>query len=486
MPWLNDGMTTVMRGSSAMDDLAIPTQEALRLPFQRERFAHVLQAASGQRFAQRAVGEQALHGGGERGGVVRRDEHAALAMADLLGDAADRGCDDGRAAGARLEQHVAERLDVRGVEVDVGGAVEVGELGAVARERREAELDAADLLARRLFADGEDDDGARPGARAEALDRAAQRGVVLPDILADAVRRDEQNERVRLDAERRPRGGAIAGEERARIDAVRDHAAVDRAGGDDRLHDAVHHPLRRRRHVQPARREDGALALPVERRGVALHGGKKREVGTVAAAAFPALASEREGAVAAHQPAVADVEDRRDAAAQLRQKTEVEVAAVQVVEVDDVRPLRRQVEQAPGAGEVDVLAPTGRLEQTRWLGEKAGARGGGADARDGAPAVDRADDGVARVIVRDDDDVRIGGVLPADGEPRVVAAAAILVEQILCRALGAAGRVARRNPQDPHGVPPNARTPSTKTREAHVRSGGRRRSRSMAVVSTRY
>src|ERR1043165_8842253 len=204
MPWLNDGMTTVMRGSSAMDDLAIPTQEALRLPFQRERFAHVLQAASGQRFAQRAVVEQALHGGGERGGVVRRDEHAALAMADLLGDAADRGCDDGRAAGARLEQHVAERLDVRGVEVDVGGAVEVGELGAVARERREAELDAADLLARRLFADG---------------DRAAQRGVVLPDILADAVRRDEQNERVRLDAERRPRGGAIAGEERARIDA---------------------------------------------------------------------------------------------------------------------------------------------------------------------------------------------------------------------------------------------------------------------------
>src|SRR6266498_1395576 len=130
-PWLNDGVTTLMRGSSGMQDLAIPAQEALRLPIEREFLLHVAQSAGGERVAQRSVVEQPRDGGGESGRIPRLDEHAALPVADLLDNAADRGRDDGRAAGASFEEHVAERLDTCGVDVDVGGAVEIGELRAV-------------------------------------------------------------------------------------------------------------------------------------------------------------------------------------------------------------------------------------------------------------------------------------------------------------------------------------------------------------------
>src|SRR5204863_1347150 len=118
-------------------------------------------------------------------------------------------------------QHIAERLDARRVEVDVGGAIEVRQRGAVVDEGEKTQFDAADLFTRRFFSDGEHDHGTGPLTRAEALNRAAQGDVILPDVVAQAVRGDEQHVRAAVDAERGACSGAIARIKRPCVYAVR-------------------------------------------------------------------------------------------------------------------------------------------------------------------------------------------------------------------------------------------------------------------------
>ena len=77
-------------------------------------------AACAQRGAAGRVGDQGLHGPGERGGVAGGDEDARDAVLHDLGDAADARRDARAAEAHRLEDAQAEALGIRREQPQVG------------------------------------------------------------------------------------------------------------------------------------------------------------------------------------------------------------------------------------------------------------------------------------------------------------------------------------------------------------------------------
>jgi hypothetical protein len=74
--------------------------------------------------------------------------------------------------------------------------------------------------------------------------------------------------------------------------------------------------------------------------------------------------------VPAEEPRVVEGEDDGRAAGQRREQAEVEVAAVEVVEVEDVGRLREPAEQAARSGIAERLAPPVAVEQPARPGEQ--------------------------------------------------------------------------------------------------------------------
>src|SRR5204863_9010791 len=84
---------------------------------------------------------------------------------------------------------------------------------------------------------------------------------------------------------------------------------------------------------------DLPLAAPIVRRRVAAGGRVDVQVGAPATTGAPPFTVERVGAVAAQQPRVVKRQDQRNLGAERRERTQVEVPAVEVVRVNDVGPL---------------------------------------------------------------------------------------------------------------------------------------------------
>ena len=77
--------------------------------------------------------------------------------------------------------------------VDIGRLIAFSDVPVVFEEGNEANLGLSDFFARRLFADREKNEPARPRPLGQTRDGVAQSLIILPDIFADAQGREEQN-----------------------------------------------------------------------------------------------------------------------------------------------------------------------------------------------------------------------------------------------------------------------------------------------------
>ena len=109
--------------------------------------------------------------------------------------------------------------------------------------------------------------------------------------------------------------------------------------------------------MEPAAGVDVGLGSQVRPRPVAPDGRVHVQVGAGAAPGPPPVAMERIGAVARERPLVVEGHDDRQQVAHRRELAQVEVAAVEVVQVDEVRRLGREARDPPRPREVEHLAP---------------------------------------------------------------------------------------------------------------------------------
>lgn len=78
-------------------------------------------------------------------------------------------------------------------------------------------------------------------------------------------------------------------------------------------------------------------------------------------------------AVSGQQPGIVQRGHQRGGGAECGQRTQVEVPAVEVVEMDDVGRLRSQAQHIARPWVAKVFVPPDHIEDRRWLGEKAGS-----------------------------------------------------------------------------------------------------------------
>ena len=161
----------------------------------------------------------------------------------------------------------------------------------------------------------------------------------------------------------------VARAEALRVDAVGDHPGLDDRGREHGVRDLVQQPTAGRGDVQAALLVQPGLAGEVVGGGVP---GDRRvgvQVGAVPTARTPALAVERVRAVTGQQPGVVQGEQRGDGCGQPREQPQVEVAAVQVVQVGDVTD-SGALEQAVGRGVVEVLVAQAAPGRPHRLGRR--------------------------------------------------------------------------------------------------------------------
>ncbi len=113
----------------------------------------------------------------------------------------------------------------------------------------------------------------------------------------------------------------------------------------------------------------------------------------------PALGVERVRTVPGVEPFVVHGHDRRLPRRELGQHAQVEVAAVEVVDMQDVGRLRRQVEHAARGREAEVFAAAGDVEQDAGIAQCARATGAAvADLYDAVFPAPRVPHGEARIV----------------------------------------------------------------------------------------
>ena len=157
--------------------------------------------------------------------------------------------------------------------------------------------------------------------------------------------------------------------------------------------------------------------------------------------------------MAAEQPRIVKGEDDRALCTQPLQRAKIEIAAVQVVTVDDVR-LIGEVQDPARSGEVEVFDTRPLVDHLRRLSCQPGQPGCAARSRDlqilemrrvrqpeplpSAP----------HLFVRHEENVRIVAELEADGHLRPVPTQAVFTEQIARDAFSAAALVCRADLED--------------------------------------
>jgi hypothetical protein len=87
-----------------------------------------------------------------------------------------------------------------------------------------------------------------------------------------------------------------------------------------------------------------ALAAPIESSGILFNGGVDAQIWTLPTAGLPPLAPQGISTVTRKQPHIPQVENNRHLMAERNQKTQIEIASMQVVSVDDIRAIGNQVQ----------------------------------------------------------------------------------------------------------------------------------------------
>ena len=247
-----------------------------------------------------AVGEQPLHGTGQRCGIAGRNQYAALALADDLladdlGNPIDRGADDGLAGGHSFQQRLAERLARRAQNDHVAGRQDGGNIVAVSGEDDGAGLEGCGPGAQgelqRAAADHQ-----QPGLRdagAEAREGFQQQRMVLVGMEARNHRDHRGDRRVRAQGKLGSHGIAGGFGKAPRVDRV-EHDF------DLRLGDGVGHQ------ILPGGGRDGDNPVAAARRGSVDSGEKPgAAVALDVVVRHAVLGGENDGHAqrAAHQPA---------------------------------------------------------------------------------------------------------------------------------------------------------------------------------------
>jgi hypothetical protein len=206
--------------------------------------------------------------------------------------------------------------------------------------------------------------------------------------------------------------------------------------------------------MQPASRVNRTFAAPIGCGSIAVDRGIDGEVRAESTSRPPTLAVERMSAVSAQQPRVVQREHNGQLPGDPGQHSQVEVAAVQIVRVNDVGPGPRQLEEARCARVAElfqsaqVIQPPDRVGQGAgeasellmpWLQTRRHPR---------EQPVPR----TAGLAVRDDDDVGVVAALPADRQPRIVTTSAVPREEVPGDSFGTAADVSRADLQDPQGT----------------------------------
>ena len=134
------------------------------------------------------------------------------------------------------------------------------------------------------------------------------------------------------------------------------------------------------------------------------------------------------GAVSAEGPGVVERQDRRHLPAEPRQRSQVEVATVQVVAVDEVRARGRQIEEAVGARKLEILPAHALVRQRAWMRGESKRPAERSPSRAGKPTrhlpqsllegqiARHAADGT--VVIGDEEDSEIAAALLSHGHPR--------------------------------------------------------------------
>ena len=257
------------------------------------------------------------------------------------------------------------------------------------------------------------------------------------------------------EAKRCARGAPVAWTEHGEVHPVRDHAGLAHALREHRLLHSLHQPRARRRDAEAAAGVDLPLAAPIVRGRVAPGGGVDVQVGAPATTGAPPFTVERMGAVAAQQPRVVKRQDQRNLGAERRERTQVEVPAVEVVRVNDVGPLGGECQEAPRSREMEILSAGVVVEGPRRVRydsrHPSGCRRERARAVSPKPVGDLEPEtrpGGPLFGVRHGQDVDVVAVLLADREPRVVPAPSVRRKEVPRDLLRAAADVGGAHLQD--------------------------------------
>ena len=73
-------------------------------------------------------------------------------------------------------------------------------------------------------------------------------------------------------------------------------------------------------------------------------------------------------AVSAEQPGIVECQHGRHLPAEPSERAQIEIAAVQVMAVDDVRPRRREIEEAEGGRKLEIFFSAGPVHERTWMG----------------------------------------------------------------------------------------------------------------------
>ena len=285
--------------------------------------------------------------------IPHRHKEPRPPLHDLLRDAADRTRHDRCTTGQSLENGGREGVGSRGVKVEVGGLVVAGDLLRVFQVRDKSDLDVAGPFRRGCFAEG---DAEHFCINFRDLGKGGlQSPIVLPDVFPDTICCKEEDLRIGWQSEFSACLIPVCGMEDFQVHAVRDNLRCHNSWLQHRLINFIHQPSAGGDDIQPALPVDLRFAVPVVGRRIPPDSRVYREVRTVAAPGLPALTVEGVGAVTAEEPGVVEGEHGRNLVAEGGEGTEIEVATMEVVAVEDVGMFRCRVQEAPGSRVIEVL-----------------------------------------------------------------------------------------------------------------------------------
>ena len=155
--------------------------------------------------------------------------------------------------------------------------------------------------------------------------------------------------------------------------------------------------------------------------------------------------------MSADRPGVVQRHDGGHLPGEPRQRAQVEIAAVQVVTVDEVRARGRQIEEAVGSRKLEILSAHVLFDQRAWMRGEPKQPPQRSPSRAGKPTRHLPqpflDGQIARhtpdrsVVIGDEEDSRVAAALLSHGHPSLAAARPIAPREVCGNRRGTASRL---------------------------------------------